>query len=85
MICHFEYNLIIMQTTLKMSRLLWESVISVVIMSFVARGGGGMPIFSTGGSKRANECVMEREMAIKGESLLLPNIFSPTEKSTTHN
>lgn len=37
-ISHFEYNLIIMPTPLKMSRLLWESVISMAIMSFVAHG-----------------------------------------------
>lgn len=41
MISHFEYNLIIMPTPLKMSRLLWESVISMVIMRFVAHAGGG--------------------------------------------
>ena len=41
-ISHFEYNLIIMPTPLKMSRLLWESVISMVIMRFVAHVVGGL-------------------------------------------
>ena len=47
-ISHFEYNLIIMPTPLKMSRLLWESVISMAIMSFTAHeereGGTGVPV-----------------------------------------
>lgn len=38
---HFKYNLIIMQMPLKMSRLLWESVISMAIMSFMAHGERG--------------------------------------------
>lgn len=50
-ISHFEYNLIIMPTPLKMSRLLWESVISMAIMSFVAheewgRHWGTVPVLT---------------------------------------
>lgn len=52
LISHFKYNLIIMPTPQKMSRLLWECVISMVIMSFVAREergrhGGTVPILTT--------------------------------------